>query len=85
MKDKAIDHFNEATGREYKVIVVGEFRFTDDHEASRFRARFLEYLTHEKNVYILEPNLEVTMTTKEYRQSFGNLIEIPIKKTTMRV
>jgi len=83
IKELAIDQLNQE--RQYNVTVLGEFRFSSEHESSAFRGRLLEFIQHEKNIYILEEDMDVTLVTKEYKRSYGNIIEIPSKQTRMRV
>jgi hypothetical protein len=86
MKALSIEKMNEEmTPHSYKVQTIGEFMFPTEREAAAFRGRFLEFLTHEKNIYILEKDMDVTLVTKEYKRSYGNIIEIPSKQTRMRV
>ena len=69
----------------HKVQIVADLRFENSEELNRFKARFLEYIMNEKNIYILESNMDVTMITKEYKQSYGNLVEVGAKQTRMRI
>ena len=86
MGQMSIEKLNEEmTFHSYKVQTIGEFMFPTEREAAAFRGRFLEFLTQEKNIYILEENMDVTFVTKEYRRSYGNIIEIPSKQTRMRI
>ena len=45
--------------RLYAVTVLGEFRFGSEHESSSFRGRLLEFIQHEKNIHILEEDMDV--------------------------
>jgi hypothetical protein len=83
IKELAIDQLNQE--RQYNVTVLGEFRFGSEHETSAFRGRFLEFIQHEKNIHILEEDMDITMRTREYKRSYGNIVEVGSKQTTMRI
>jgi len=86
IKEVSIEEMQrEVEGRQYNVTVLGEFRFNSEHESSAFRGRLLEFIQHEKNIHILEEDMDITMRTREYKKSYGNIVEVPSKQTTMRI
>ena len=70
---------------EVRVSMLGEFRFQGSDEASAFKGRLMEFLNRERNIYILEPDLDVSISTKEYKDNYGNPVEILKNRTTVRI
>lgn len=70
---------------QYRISVIGEFRFEREEEMFAFKSRLNEFLERERRVYILEPNLDVSIITKEFKENYGNFIEVPSKRTSLRI
>ena len=70
---------------QYRVSVIGEFRFEDEGQMFAFKSRLNEFLERERKVYILEPDLDVSIITKEFKTNYGNLVEVLGKRTSLRI
>jgi len=82
MKEVAIGEMN---GQMFSVSMLGTFRFGDENEMGAFRGRLLEFLERERKIYILEPNIDVSIVTKEYKENYGNQVEILKNRTVVRI
>ena len=82
MKEVVIGEMN---GQMFSVSMLGTFRFPSEGEMVSFRRRLNEFLERERKVYILEPDIDVSIVTKEYKENYGNPVEILKNRTVVRI